>query len=184
MIKMRQKKLIPILILIAIGINFLLADTKNTPRLGQKAAPEEIALRDISVFPNGEGLPEGEGSVYEGEEIYQSRCILCHGEKGLGNLADQLAGAQMSLTSKYPEKTIGNYWPYATTLFDFIRRSKPMVSPSSFSDNQVYSITAYLLYLNNIISEDDRMNAATLAGIEMPNQKGFINIYEMETDSR
>ena len=182
MIKMQQKKLI--LILIVIGINFSLADTKSTPSLGKEATPEEIAILDISVFPDGEGLPEGEGSVHEGEKIYQSKCISCHGEYGLGNSADQLAGTQMSLTGEYPEKTIGNYWPYATTLFDFIRRSKPMATPGTLSDNQVYSITAYLLYLNNLIGKDDRMNAVTLVGVKMPNQNGFINIYEAETGSQ
>ena len=182
MIKMQQKKLI--LILIAIGINFPLADTKSTPSLGQEATPEEIAILDISVFPDGEGLPEGEGGVHEGEKIYQSKCISCHGEYGLGNSAEQLAGAEMGLTGEYPEKTIGNYWPYATTLFDFIRRSKPMATPGTLSDNQVYSITAYLLYLNNLIGKDDRMNAVTLVGVKMPNQNGFINIYEAETGSQ
>ena len=180
MIKMKQKKLIPILVLIAIGISFLFADTKNTPRLGQEITSEEIAKWDISIFPDGEGLPEGQGSVHEGEKIFQSKCIACHGKNGLGYTADQLAGAQMSLTSRYPEKTIGSYWPYATTLFDFIRRSMPMDAPGSLTNNETYSLTAYLLYLNNLFDEDGRMTAKELAEVKMPNQNGFINVYEME----
>ncbi len=180
MIKMKQKKLIPILVLIAIGISFLFADTKNTPRLGQEITSEEIAKWDISIFPDGEGLPEGQGSVHEGEKIFQSKCIACHGKNGLGHTADQLAGAQMSLTSQYPEKTIGSYWPYATTLFDFIRRSMPMNAPGSLTNNETYSLTAYLLYLNNLFDKDGKMTAKELVEVKMPNQNGFINIYEME----
>ena len=180
MIKMKQKKIIPILVLIAIGISFLFAETKNTPHLGQEVTPEEIAIWDVSVFPDGEGLPEGEGSVREGQRIFQLKCIACHGENGLGNTADQLAGTKTSLTSQYPEKTIGSYWPYATTLFDFIRRSMPMDAPGSLTNNETYSLTAYLLYLNNLFDEDGRMTAKELVEVKMPNQNGFINVYEME----
>jgi cytochrome c len=178
---MKQKILILILALIAIGTNFLSADLANTPRLGQEIAPEEIAAWDISIYPDGEGLPKGEGSVYEGENIYKAKCIVCHGKYGLGHSADQLAGAEMSLTSEYPEKTIGSYWPYATTLFDFVRRSMPMAAPGSLIDDEVYALTAYLLYLNNLIGKDDKMNDSTLPKVEMPNRDGFINIYEIET---
>ena len=181
MIKMKQKRLILILVLIAIGINFLFARSENTPGLGQEVTPEEVAAQDISIFPDGEGLPEGEGSVHEGEKIYQAECMVCHGKNGSGHTADQLAGAEMSLISEYPEKTIGSYWPYATTLFDFIRRSKPMNAPGSLTNNKVYALTAYLLYLNDLIGKDEKMTALTLPKVEMPNQDGFINIYEMET---
>tara|TARA_B100000029_G_scaffold514248_1_gene616343 strand:- start:224 stop:769 length:546 start_codon:yes stop_codon:yes gene_type:complete len=177
---MKQKKLIPILVLIAIGISFLFADTKNTPHLGQEISSQEIAIWDNSIFPDGEGLPNGEGSVHEGEKIFNIKCLVCHGKKGLGHTADQLAGAQMSLTSQYPEKTIGSYWPYATTLFDFIRRSMPMDAPGSLTDNETYSLTAYLLYLNNIFDENGKMSAEELVKIKMPNHNGFINIYELE----
>lgn len=180
MIKMKQKKIIPILILIAIGISFLFADTEDTPHLGQAITSEEISIWDTSIFPDGEGLPEGEGSVHQGKKIFQSRCISCHGKDGLGHTADQLAGANMSLTSQYPEKTIGNYWPYATTLFDFIRRSMPMDTPGSLTDNETYALTAYLLYLNNIFDENGKMTSEELVEIKMPNYNGFINVYETE----
>jgi S-disulfanyl-L-cysteine oxidoreductase SoxD len=178
---MKQQKIILISVLIAIGINPLFAESlKDGPGLGHIVSPEEIAKWDISVFPDGEGLPEGEGNVVQGEKIYQQKCIACHGENGLGSSADQLAGAQMSLNSDYPEQTIGTYWPYATTVFDVVRRSMPMTAPGSLSNNEVYAVTAYLLYLNKLIAKDDVMNASALPKVTMPNIDGFINIYEEE----
>ncbi len=181
MTKMKLQKIILISVLIAAGIDFLHAESiKDGPHLGHTVSPEEIAKWDISVFPDGEGLPEGKGNVAEGEKLYQQKCIACHAENGLGASADQLAGAQMGLTSDYPEKTIGTYWPYATTIFDVVRRSMPMTAPGSLSNNETYALTAYLLYLNNIIAKDDVMNASTLPKVKMPNVDGFINIYEEE----
>ena len=181
MIKMKLQKIIQISVLIAVGINPLYAE-ESTPNLGHPATPEEIAQWDISVFPDGEGLPKGRGSVEQGEKIYQQKCLVCHGQSGIGSAAgDQLAGAQMGLTSEYPEQTIGTYWPYATTIFDVVRRSMPMTAPGSLTNDEVYALTAYLLYLNNIISKDDEMNASTLAKVKMPNEDGFINIYEEES---
>jgi len=178
--KMKHKKIILISILIAIGTDFLYAESMQGPDLGHAITPEEIAKWDISVFPDGEGLPKGEGNVAQGEKIYQQKCIACHGENGLGASADQLAGAQMSLDSEYPEQTIGSYWPYATTVFDVVRRSMPMTAPGSLSNDEVYAVTAYLLYLNHLIGKDDVMNASALLQVVMPNVDGFINIYEEE----
>ncbi len=180
MIKMKQKTLILILALIATGINFLIAEPENSPYLGEKATSSEIVLRDISVFPNGEGLPYGSGNANQGELLYQAKCIACHGEGGLGHTADQLAGAKTILTDEYAEKTIGSYWPYATTLFDFIKRAMPMNAPGSLGDNEVYSLVAYLLYLNNIVKKDEQITSITLPEISMPNQNGFIDVHEME----
>ena len=186
MTKMKLQKIILISVLIAAGIDFLYAESiQDGSRLGHAISPEEIAKWDISVFPDGEGLPEGEGNVVQGENIYQQKCIACHGENGLGtNVGDQLAGAQMDLTSEYPEKTIGTYWPYATTIFDVVRRSMPMTAPGSLTNNETYAVTAYLLYLNNIITKDDVMNASTLAKVKMPNVDGFINVYEEEKSKK
>lgn len=175
-----MKQLILITVLIAAGINPLLAENKKGPDLGESVSSEEIAKWDISVFPDGEGLPKGEGSVTQGEKVYQKKCIACHGENGLGATADQLAGAQMSLDSEYPEQTIGSYWPYATTVFDVVRRSMPMTAPGSLSNDEVYAVTAYLLYLNNLIDKNDVMNATTLPKVKMPNEDGFIDVYEEE----
>lgn len=156
------------------------AESPKGPNLGQPASPQQIEQWDISVFPDGEGLPPGSGSVMEGEKIYQQQCIACHGPGGIGATGDQLAGAQRGLTSDYAEKTIGTYWPYATTLFDMVRRSMPMNAPGSLSDDEVYAVTAYLLYLNNIVADGAVMNAETLPEVKMPNEDGFINIYEKE----
>ena len=176
----KHQTLISILIATGIGINPCIAETLQSPNLGKPVSPEEIARWDISVFPDGEGLPEGKGTVKEGEQVYLQQCQSCHGENGLGATADQLAGAQMGLTSDYPEKTIGNYWPYATTVFDVIRRSMPMTAPGSLSNSEVYAVTAYLLYLNNLIKEDAVMDAMTLPKVKMPNFEGFVDVYEME----
>lgn len=175
-----MKQQILILILIAVGINPVLAESEISPNLGHPVSLEEIAEWDISVFPDGEGLPEGEGSVQQGETIYKNKCIACHGENGLGETADQLAGAQMELTSDYPEKTIGSYWPYASTVFDIVRRSMPMTAPGSLSNNEVYAVTAYLLYLNRLVEENSMMNKETLPKVKMPNEAGFIDVYKKE----
>ncbi|MGB1801164.1 MAG: c-type cytochrome [Gammaproteobacteria bacterium] len=181
---MKRLKIILISALIAAGINLVNAE-QQSPKLGQAVSSEEITKWDISVFPNGEGLPKGEGNVEQGKKIYQQHCVSCHGQDGLGTAAgDQLAGAQMSLTSEYPEQTIGTYWPYATTLFDVIRRSMPMTAPGSLTDNEVYAVTAYLLFLNNIIAKDDVMNSETLAKVTMPNEDGLVNVYEEEKKKR
>ena len=177
---MKQRRQILSLVLIAIGINPLFAESGSSPHLGQAITPEEVARWDISIFPDGEGLPTGEGSVVEGEVIYQQQCLACHGKGGFGSTADQLAGAQVALSSEYPEQTIGTYWPYATTVFDMVRRSMPMTAPGSLTDDQVYAVTAYLLYLNKLIDKDAKMNAVTLPQVEMPNVDGFIDVYETE----
>jgi len=158
----------------------LAADPPEGPNLGHPVTEEDITRRDISIMPDGEGLPEGQGSVAEGEALYKQHCVSCHGQGGLGNSGDQLAGAIHTLTDEWPEKTIGTYWPYATTLFDFIRRSMPMTTPGSLTNNEVYALTGYLLYLNKIVEENTVMEAETLKGIKMPNADGFINVYEQE----
>jgi len=159
------------------GINLSLAES---PMLGEPATAEEIAKWDIGIMPDGEGLPAGSGTAVEGKKIYDAKCSACHGPAGLGGSADELAGATMKLTDKWPEKTIGTYWPYATTLFDMIRRSMPMTAPRSLSNDEVYAVTAYLLHINGIIAEDEVMNAETLPKVIMPNRDGFINVYKEE----
>jgi cytochrome c len=147
------------------------------PDLGHAASAAEIAAWDTDVMPDGRGLPAGSGSVGEGRGLYARHCLRCHGENGLGDSGDQLAGAKMGLTSEWPEKTLGNFWPYAPTLFDFIRRSMPMETPGSLSDDEVYALTAYLLNLNGIVPDGAVMNARSLAEVEMPNRNGFVDEY-------
>ena len=177
-----QFKILTLLILTLTG-NLLVAndwdaDHAALPKLGQALPTEAIEKLSIHVFPDGQGLPAGSGSVKQGATLYQQQCLLCHGPDGLGGSAEALAGAEMQLTSEWPEKTIGSYWPYATTLFDFIRRSMPMNAPGSLSNNEVYALTAYLLFLNDLIIADTVLDKMSLMRIQMDNTDGFINIYE------
>lgn len=173
---MFMRKIIVMLSFLAV-ISLAQAD-KQSPKLGKPASAVLVRNWNLDVFPDGEGLPKGRGDAILGEKVYQQYCQVCHGLEGSGDSADELAGAMHGLRDNPPDKTIGTYWPYATTLFDFTRRSMPLNAPGSLSNDQVYAVTAYLLYLNEIIQQTDEMNAKTLARVKMPNRKGFINIYQ------
>ena len=148
---------------------------------GRTATIEEIKEWDLDVSPDGNGLPEGTGTVEEGEILYTSKCLFCHGVNGEGGINERLvsrAGEQFpdeDVACGFECRTIGNYWPYATTLYDYILRSMPMNAPGSLTNDEVYSISAYLLYLNRIISEDTQLNAENLKNIVMPARDKFIN---------
>lgn len=144
------------------------------PGLGKPASPQDIAAWNLTVFPDGRGLPAGHGTAAEGKVIYEQQCASCHGAKGEGGSADELAGARHGLTDAVPDKTIGNYWPYATTLFDFVRRSMPPNAPAALSNDQLYAVSAYLLHINGIIPEMAEMNATALPLVKMPNREGFV----------
>ncbi len=146
------------------------------PRLGKPASPEEIAAWNLTVFPDGRGLPLGHGTAAEGKLVYQSHCIGCHGANGSGGSGDELAAAKHGLTDANPDKTIGTYWPYATTLFDFVRRSMPPDAPGTLGNDQLYAVSAYLLHLNGIITETAEMNNISLPKVEMPNREGFLYV--------
>lgn len=126
------------------------------------------------MFPDGRGLPPGRGTAVEGRPLFQRNCESCHGPQGRGATAEELASEHASLQGANPDKNIGSYWPFATTLFDFTRRAMPMNAPGSLSADEVYAITAYLLYLNGVIGEQDEMNPSTLPAVRMPNRDGFI----------
>ena len=149
----------------------------ETPSLGRPATAAEIAGWDISVGPDGVGLPAGSGTALKGAAVYEQKCQACHGAKGAGQPNDRLAGGHGTLASKTPVRTIGSYWPYATTVFDYVRRSMPYTQPQSLSDDEVYAVTAYLLQLNGIIGEADEMNAQTLPKVTMPNRGNFVIVY-------
>jgi len=153
------------------------ASRVETPNLGRPATAAEIAGWDISVGPDGVGLPPGGGTATKGAIVYEQKCQACHGAKGAGQPNDRLVGGHGTLASKTPVRTIGSYWPYATTVFDYVRRAMPYVQPQSLTDDDVYAVTAYLLNLNGIIGENDEMNAQTLPKVRMPNQANFIVIY-------
>lgn len=145
------------------------------PALGAAVSAEEVARWDISIPPSGAGLPAGSGTVAKGESVYTEKCQSCHGPKGAGKPADALVGGIGSLATATPVRTVGSYWPYATTLFDYTRRAMPITAPLSLSNDEVYAVTAYVLYLNGIISADATMNAQSLPAVRMPNREGFIS---------
>jgi S-disulfanyl-L-cysteine oxidoreductase SoxD len=148
----------------------------KAPAFGSPVSAAEIARWDISVPPSGEGLPTGSGTAKQGEAVYVAQCQACHGAKGVGKPADPLVGGVGSLATEKPLRTVGSYWPYATTLFDYTRRAMPINNPLSLSNEEVYAVTAYVLYLNGIIAENAEMNAKTLPQVKMPNRDGFINV--------
>jgi cytochrome c len=154
--------------------NALAADS---PNLGHAATPAEIAAMDISIGPDGGGLPPGSGTSAAGAPVYGAKCVACHGAQGAGQPNDRLVGGQGTLASPTPVKTIGSFWPYATTVFDYVRRAMPYNAPHSLTNDEAYALTAYLLHLNGVIAEGDMMNAQTLPRVQMPNRENFILAY-------
>jgi S-disulfanyl-L-cysteine oxidoreductase SoxD len=145
------------------------------PKLGKPVAAEDLASWDISIGPDGAGLPPGRGTVKDGEAVFAAKCQGCHNEKGAGTPNDRLAGGQGSLPGPKPAvKTVGSYWPYATTLFDYIRRAMPLYESKSLTSDEVYGVVAYLLNLNGVVADDATMDAQTLPKVAMPNRDGFV----------
>lgn len=144
------------------------------PELGQEISDGELSAWDISIAPDGGGLPPGSGSVSAGADVYASKCAQCHGETGTEGPTDPLAGGVGSLTSEAPAKTVGSFWPYATTLFDYTRRAMPFDAPQSLTADEAYAVTAYVLHLSGIVQDDAVLDAASLPAIEMPNRDGFV----------
>ena len=145
------------------------------PNLGRPLTPDEIRKIDITVSPDGRGLPAGSGSVSAGAAVYAKSCQACHGEKGAGKPQDQLTGGVGSLASGKPVKTAVSYWPAATTLFDYIRRAMPITSPQSLTNDEVYAVTAYILSIDGIVPSDAVLDAKTLPRVKMPNKDGFVS---------
>jgi cytochrome c len=148
---------------------------QDRPRygLGHVATAQDIAGWDIDVRADGQGLPAGRGSVQDGQKIFAETCAGCHGAKGEGKPMDQLVGGRGTLATAKPIRTVGSYWPYATTLFDYIRRAMPFSAPQSLSADQIYAVSAYVLYLNGIVPENAVLDADSLPRVEMPNRRGF-----------
>jgi len=166
-------------IVIAVGAASLVACAAQAPSrqpaFGAAVSAEEIARWDISIPPSGAGLPAGSGTAKQGAAVYGAKCLACHGEKGAGKPADVLVGGIGSLATARPVRTVGSYWPYATTLFDYVRRAMPITNPLSLSDDEVYAVSAYVPFLNGIVGEDAVMNAQTVPQVKMPNRDGFVS---------
>jgi cytochrome c len=142
--------------------------------VGHAPSAGEIHAWDISVDPNGRGLPEGSGTAAQGREMYANRCAKCHGAKGEGRDSVPLAGGQGTLKALKPLRTVGSYWPYATTIWDYVNRAMPFDKPGTLGKDQVYALTAYVLYLNGLVAENAVIDAKTLPKVQMPNRGGFV----------
>lgn len=158
-----------------LGIFLMLVNQAHTAdiSLGRPASVADIAAIDISIPPDGKGLPPGSGDATAGEMVYEQKCASCHAAGGKGKPADALVGGIGSLSTGKPMKTVGSFWPYATTLFDYIRRSMPLDAPMSLTDDEVYAVTAYVLAINGLISTEVTLDADSLPAVRMPNRDGF-----------
>jgi cytochrome c len=160
---------------LGIGLFATMPALAQTPRFGQPMALPDIAAWDTSIGPDGIGLPAGRGNALKGEQVYIEKCQACHGEKGAGRPNDALVGGIGSLApGTSPIRTVGSYWPYATTLFDYVRRAMPFQEPKSLTNDEVYAVSAYVLNLNGIINPTDVLDAQSLPKVKMPNRDGFI----------
>lgn len=159
-------------VLLALGATSVQAGKYN---LGRVATPEEVKGWDIDIRPDGQGLPEGKGTVAQGDKIFQEQCAACHGDFAEGrDRWPVLAGGQGTLKSSRPEKTIGSYWPYLSTVYDYIYRAMPFGNSQSLSPDEVYALTAYLLYMNDIVPEDFELSRSNFTSIHLPNEKNFV----------
>ena len=150
---------------------------QSAPGIGVVVSDAELQAMSAPIMPSGEGLPPGSGDAVAGATVYLTNCMACHGQEGAGGINDRLVGGAGSIASARPIKTVGSYWPYAPTLFDYVRRAMPYQTPGSLDDDEVYAVTAYLLYLNDIVGEHDAMSASTLPLVRMPNRGGFVRVY-------
>jgi mono/diheme cytochrome c family protein len=148
----------------------------QSPTYGVGRAPtaDEIKAWDLAIAPDGRELPAGRGTAHTGKAVYERRCAACHGQTGTQATFGILVGGRGTLNTNAALKTVGSYWPHATTVWDYIRRAMPFQEPGSLTHDEVYEVTAYLLYLNGIIAEHDVIDARTLPQVIMPNRDGFI----------
>ncbi|MEC7582634.1 MAG: cytochrome c [Pseudomonadota bacterium] len=161
--------------LAAFSAAVLVSTAQEQVKLGQAITEVSLAKFDLTAEPSGTGFPAGSGTAQQGRTIFENRCATCHGSKGEGNSdATVLVGGNMQ-SAATPLRTVGSYWPYASTVFDFIRRAMPANAPKSLTDEETYQVAAYVLYLNGLVAEDEIMNAQTLPQVRMPNAEGFID---------
>ena len=152
--------------------------------VGRTATAEEIRSVGAIIAPDGTGLPEGSGTVAAGREVFAANCVRCHGEKGVGDIGPQLVGGQGTLATAKPIKTVGSYWPYATTLWDYINRAMPFDQPGLLAPPDVYAAVAYILNINGVIRDDEVIDATSLPKVLMPNRDGFIPDPRPKTGNR
>ena len=162
------------LVIVCVCVPLLLA---QSPRYGVGRTPTEQDIRalEVTVAPDGTGLPEGSGTAVEGRALFAQRCAKCHGEKATGDVGPALVGGRGTLTTPKPLKTVGSFWPYATSVWNYVNRAMPFNEPGSLTHSQVYAAVAYVLYLNDIVSENEVLNAKTVPKVRMPNRDGFVS---------
>jgi cytochrome c len=172
----KSLKAIVIVVLLGAGTAAALADGGQRYGIGTPVTQAQIAPWDIDINGlTGAGLPPGDGSVDAGSKIWEAKCAVCHGEFGEGaGRFPVIAGGRGSLKDDAPNKTVGSYWPYAPTLFDYIKRAMPFPAPQSLTNDEVYALTAYILNLNDIVPSSAVMDATSLAAVKMPNRNGFV----------
>lgn len=178
-----RSAVLAVLLIASVGMSVPTRTAAEGPGLGVALDETALAGLDISITPDGANLPAGSGGVEAGKAVYDARCASCHGSDGAGGegLADPVVGGIGSLDTDAPVKTVGSYWPYATTLFDYIRRAMPLDAPLSLTDDEVYAVSAYILSLNGIIEADATLDATSLAAVQMPNRDGFISKWPEHT---
>lgn len=169
-----------LLVFVSVGV----AEEPERYGFGWPATEEDIKAWNIDIDPNGVGLPPGQGTAQQGAAVYANKCAVCHGPTGTEGPQVPLVGGQGSLTTDKPIKTIGSYWPYATTLYDYIYRAMPFTAPQSLTPDEVYALVAWLLHENGIIPSDAAMDATTLPAVRMPNRDGFVHDPRPDTGSR
>jgi S-disulfanyl-L-cysteine oxidoreductase SoxD len=154
----------------------LLVSLAQAQNFGRPATEAEVKAKDLTVLPNGTGLPVGRGDAAHGKEVYKEKCAVCHNDNAEGRTGQYpaLAGGVGSLKTDKPLKTVGSFWPYATTIFDYVRRAMPYDHPRTLSTDDVYAVSAFLLFKSGIVTETQEMNEKTLPQVKMPNRDGFI----------
>jgi S-disulfanyl-L-cysteine oxidoreductase SoxD len=165
------RKALSLVVLAAVG-----ALAQTPARVGRPAPAETIHAMDITIFPDGRGLPAGKGTVAQGKDLFKEKCAVCHNDKGEGRQGQYpaLVGGIGTINTPKPAKTVGSYWPYATTVYDYIQRAMPYDQPGTLKPDEIYAAVAFILNANGIIGEGDEINATTLPKVKMPNRDNFV----------
>ncbi|MBR1161265.1 c-type cytochrome [Bradyrhizobium elkanii] len=172
---MARRKLKAAFLVSAVAVLATAGQAEDRFGIGRAATSAEIAGWNIDIGRDGSNLPPGSGGVERGRTVFSEQCAACHGDSGQGGVGDRLVGGQGTLASPKPIRTVGSYWPYAPTLFDYIRRAMPQNAPQSLSNEDVYAVSAYILSLNGIVPANAVLDAKSLATIKMPNRDGFVS---------